>query len=137
MLDSYPLNIVILAAGKGTRMHSTTPKVLHKLAGTSLLGHVINTAESLQPSKIIVVYGYGGESVPLAFSDKNITWVKQTEQLGTGHAVQQTVAYLDAEATTLILLGDVPLVSAERCKVLAKAAHGQLALLTVIKPEPK
>jgi bifunctional UDP-N-acetylglucosamine pyrophosphorylase/glucosamine-1-phosphate N-acetyltransferase len=134
---SYPLNIVILAAGKGTRMHSNTPKVLHKLAGTSLLAHVINTAESLNPSKIIVVYGYGGEAVPQAFANKNITWVKQTEQLGTGHAVQQTVPYLDADATTLILLGDVPLVSANRCKALVNAAHQQLALLTVIKPEPK
>src|SRR5450830_988293 len=120
MLDSYPLNIVILAAGKGTRMHSTTPKVLHKLAGTSLLGHVINTAESLQPSKIIVVYGYGGDAVPQAFAGKNITWVKQTEQLGTGHAVQQTVPYLDTDATTLILLGDVPLVNDDRCKALVE-----------------
>jgi bifunctional UDP-N-acetylglucosamine pyrophosphorylase/glucosamine-1-phosphate N-acetyltransferase len=111
--------------------------VLHKLAGTSLLGHVINTAESLQPSKIIVVYGYGGEAVPQAFSDKKITWVKQTEQLGTGHAVQQTVPYLDTDATTLILLGDVPLVSVDRCKALIQAACKQLALLTVIKPEPK
>ncbi|BCM26231.1 bifunctional UDP-N-acetylglucosamine diphosphorylase/glucosamine-1-phosphate N-acetyltransferase GlmU [Methyloradius palustris] len=135
--SSYPLNIVILAAGKGTRMHSSTPKVLHKLAGTSLLAHVINTAESLNPSKIIVVYGYGGEAVPQAFAGKNITWVKQTEQLGTGHAVQQTVPYLDTDATTLILLGDVPLVSADRCKSLIEAAHQQLALLTVIKPEPK
>ncbi len=137
MPDSHPLNIVILAAGKGTRMHSNTPKVLHRLAGTSLLGHVISTAESLNPSKIIVVYGYGGEAVPQAFADKNIIWVKQTEQLGTGHAVQQTIPYLDADATTLVLLGDVPLVSVERCKTLIVAAHHQLALLTVIKQEPK
>ena len=118
-------------------MHSNKPKVLHKLAGKSLLGHVISTAESLKPSKIIVVYGYGGEAVPQAFADKNITWVKQSEQLGTGHAVQQTVPYLDTDANTLILLGDVPLASADLCKALVKAAHGQLALLTVIKPEPK
>lgn len=131
------INIVILAAGKGTRMHSSTPKVLHKLAGTSLLAHVISTAESLNPSKIIVVYGYGGEAVPQAFAGKKITWVKQTEQLGTGHAVQQTVPYLDTDATTLILLGDVPLVGAGLCKELIETAYGQLALLTVIKPEPK
>jgi len=137
MPDSHPLNIVILAAGKGTRMHSNTPKVLHRLAGTSLLGHVISTAESLNPSKIIVVYGYGGEAVPQAFADKNIIWVKQTEQLGTGHAVQQTIPYLDADATTLVLLGDVPLVSGKRCKTLIAAAHHQLALLTVIKQEPR
>src|SRR5450830_1733275 len=135
--SSYPLNIVILAAGKGTRMHSSTPKVLHKLAGTSLLAHVITTAESLNPSKIIVVYGYGGDAVPQAFAGKNITWVKQTEQLGTGHAVQQTVPYLEADATTLIWLGEGPLVTADRGKALVEAAHQQLALLTMIKPEPK
>jgi bifunctional UDP-N-acetylglucosamine pyrophosphorylase/glucosamine-1-phosphate N-acetyltransferase len=139
MCDSEisPLNVIILAAGKGTRMHSNTPKVLHRLAGTSLLGHVISTAELLNPNKVIVVYGYGGEAVPQAFADRNITWVKQTKQLGTGHAVQQTIPHLDANGTTLILLGDVPLVSLERCKALVKAAHERLALLTVIKAEPR
>ncbi|MEZ0232660.1 MAG: bifunctional UDP-N-acetylglucosamine diphosphorylase/glucosamine-1-phosphate N-acetyltransferase GlmU, partial [Methylophilaceae bacterium] len=130
------LNIVILAAGKGTRMHSNKPKVLHHLAGEPLLAHVLKSAAALNPEKIVVVYGYGGEAVPQAFADKRITWVKQTEQLGTGHAVQQAVPYLDDDATTLILLGDVPLISAANCESLVAQAHSQLALLTFIKPDP-
>lgn len=129
------LNIVILAAGKGTRMHSSKPKVLHQLAGKPLLQHVINCAKQLNPSKIIVVYGYGGEAVPQAFTHENITWVEQTEQLGTGHAVQQALPHLDEDATTLILLGDVPLLSVESCKKLLDHTE-ELGLLTFIKPDP-
>ncbi len=129
------LNIVILAAGKGTRMHSNKPKVLHQLAGKPLLQHVINCAKQLDPSKIIAVYGYGGEAVPQAFAHENITWVEQTEQLGTGHAVQQALSHLDADATTLILLGDVPLLSVESCKKLLDQTE-ELGLLTFIKPDP-
>jgi len=129
------LNIVILAAGKGTRMHSNKPKVLHQLAGKPLLQHVINCAKQLDPSKIIVVYGYGGEAVPQAFTHENITWVEQTEQLGTGHAVQQALPHLDEDATTLILLGDVPLLSVESCKKLLDQTE-ELGLLTFIKPDP-
>ena len=129
------LNIVILAAGKGTRMHSNKPKVLHQLAGKALLQHVINCAKQLDPSKIIVVYGYGGEAVPQAFTHENITWVKQTEQLGTGHAVQQALPYLEEDATTLILLGDVPLLNVESCKKLLDHTE-ELGLLTFIKPDP-
>src|SRR5688500_13484471 len=104
------LNIVILAAGKGTRMHSNTPKVLHQVGGKAILAHVIECAKALKPQKIIVVYGYGGETVREAFTSEAITWVNQAEQLGTGHAVQQAVPYLDTDAQTLVLLGDVPLV---------------------------
>ncbi|MGB7815041.1 MAG: bifunctional UDP-N-acetylglucosamine diphosphorylase/glucosamine-1-phosphate N-acetyltransferase GlmU [Methylotenera sp.] len=129
------LNIVILAAGKGTRMHSNKPKVLHQLAGKPLLQHVINCAKQLNPVKIIVVYGYGGEAVPQAFAHENITWVEQTEQLGTGHAVRQALPHLDENATTLILLGDVPLLSAESCKKLLDQTE-ELGLLTFIKPDP-
>src|SRR5690349_3210113 len=100
------LNIVILAAGKGTRMYSNKPKVLHVIGGQPILGHVIKAAQALTPQKIIVVYGYGGEVVREAFADEAITWVNQAEQLGTGHAVQQAAPYLDADATTLVLLGD-------------------------------
>ncbi|HPB91419.1 MAG TPA: NTP transferase domain-containing protein, partial [Rugosibacter sp.] len=103
------LNIVILAAGKGTRMVSNLPKVLHKLAGKPLLQHVVDCAKSLKPQKIIVVYGYGGSAVPDAMVHENIIWVEQKEQLGTGHAVMQVLPYLDSDAATLILLGDVPL----------------------------
>jgi len=130
------LNVVILAAGKGTRMHSQSPKVLHALAGRPLLQHVITCAQQLNPQKIVVVYGFGGETVPQAFSNEDITWVRQEDQLGTGHAVQQAVPHLDAEAATLILLGDVPLVSAEACERLLAQAHNQLTLLSVQKADP-
>lgn len=134
-MSSPLLNIVILAAGKGTRMNSTLPKVLHQLAGRSLLGHVIDTARQLKPNKIIVVYGYGGEAVPGAFEDKEIVWVEQKEQLGTGHAVQQVIPFLDKDARTLILLGDVPLLHAESCQQLLKRTQ-ELGLLTVSKNDP-
>ena len=130
------LNVVILAAGKGTRMYSQLPKVLHNFAGKPLLSHVIDSARQLNPAKIIVVYGYGGEAVPEAIADQAIIWVKQAEQLGTGHAVQQAMPYLDSDATTLILLGDVPLVSVESCQRLLQKAGQQLALLTVDKANP-
>jgi len=131
-----PLNVLILAAGKGTRMYSQLPKVLHKLAGKPLLGHVIDSARQLKPARIIVIYGYGGEAVPEAIADQSIIWVKQAEQLGTGHAVQQAMPHLDADATTLILFGDVPLVSVESCQRLLHKAGQQLALLTVNKADP-
>lgn len=130
------LNVVILAAGKGTRMHSQKPKVLHALAGRPLLGHVINCAKQLHAQKIIVVYGFGGEAVPQAFANENITWARQEHQLGTGHAVQQAVPYLDEKAVTLILLGDVPLVDADACTKLLAQAQERLAVLSVKKPDP-
>lgn len=129
------LNIVILAAGKGTRMHSSKPKVLHNLAGKPLLQHVLNCAKQLSPEKIIVVYGYGGEIVPDAFEHETISWVEQAEQLGTGHAVQQAASLLDKDAKVLILLGDVPLVNISSCKALLSKTE-QLGLLTVKKQNP-
>jgi len=129
------LNIVILAAGKGTRMNSAKAKVLHFMAGEPLLQHVINTSRQLNPQKTVVVYGYGGEAVPKAFAHENIVWVEQREQLGTGHAVQQALSHLDSDAKTLILLGDVPLVSAEVCKNLLEKTK-KLGLLTVKKADP-
>ena len=130
------LNIVILAAGKGTRMHSDTPKVLHEIGAMSILGHVITCAKTLKPNKIIVVYGFGGETVKDTFPRENIIWVKQAEQLGTGHAVQQAVAYLDDDANTLILLGDVPLVDALDCQKLLLQASDKLAILSFNKADP-
>ena len=130
------LNVVILAAGKGTRMHSQKPKVLHALAGRPLLQHVITCAKQLHPNKVIIVYGFGGEAVPQAFSNEEITWVKQEDQLGTGHAVQQAMPHLDNDAVTLILLGDVPLVDVGACKQLLSQAQSQLALLSVKKADP-
>ncbi|PPC79578.1 MAG: UDP-N-acetylglucosamine diphosphorylase/glucosamine-1-phosphate N-acetyltransferase [Methylotenera sp.] len=130
------LNIVILAAGKGTRMHSDLPKVLHTVGAKPILGHVIDCAKALQPKKIIVVYGFGGERVKEAFSTEEITWVNQAEQDGTGHAVQQALPYLDADADTLILLGDVPLVDVNACKRLVAQADNKLAILSFNKADP-
>jgi bifunctional UDP-N-acetylglucosamine pyrophosphorylase/glucosamine-1-phosphate N-acetyltransferase len=130
------LNIVILAAGKGTRMHSNLPKVLHHVGGKSILAHVIDCAKALNPTNIIVVYGFGGEVVREAFANEQITWVKQAEQLGTGHAVQQAVPYLDNSAQTLILLGDVPLIDNSACQKLINIAEQNLAILSFNKADP-
>ena len=129
------LNIVILAAGKGTRMQSVMPKVLHRLAGKPLIAHVIKAAKQLSPSKMVVVYGYGGDALPKAFAQEDIAWVEQKEQLGTGHAVLQAVPHLDEEGVTLILLGDVPLLNQQSCLSLLEKTDA-LGLLTVTKQNP-
>ena len=129
------LNIVILAAGKGTRMHSDLPKVLHTLAGNSLLQRVMETALQLNPTKISVVYGHGGEAVPKAMSQYQASFVIQEPQLGTGHAVQQAMPELQDGSTTLILYGDVPLIQSETLKkILAFPDH--LSLLTLNMDNP-
>jgi bifunctional UDP-N-acetylglucosamine pyrophosphorylase/glucosamine-1-phosphate N-acetyltransferase len=130
------LNIVILAAGKGTRMYSNQPKVLHSVGGKPILGHVIDCAKSLKPHKIIVVYGFGGDIVKQAFAHEDIVWVNQAEQYGTGHAVQQAVLHLEADADTLILLGDVPLIDAQACQKLVDQAENKLAILSFNKADP-
>lgn len=130
------LNIVILAAGKGTRMVSNKPKVLHTVAGMPMLQHVINSAKLLNPSKLIVVAGFGIDQVKAAFAHEKITWVEQEQQLGTGHAVQQVVPYLDDDATALILLGDVPLIAEADCKKLLSNATEQLTILSFNKQDP-
>ena len=117
---STPLNIVILAAGRGTRMYSDLPKVLHPLAGRALLDHVLTTARGLKPTKLCVVYGYGGDTVPQSTAGADIIWVQQAEQLGTGHALQQALPHLAADGLTLVLYGDVPLT---RHETLAPASH--------------
>lgn len=129
------LNIVILAAGKGTRMHSTLPKVLHKLAGKTLLQHVLESAKTLSPNKVVVVYGYGGTQVPDTFVNEEIIWVEQKEQLGTGHAVKQALPHLDETGKTLILLGDVPLIDIKECQTLISNTE-KIGLLTVKKMNP-
>lgn len=136
MKKTSKLNIVILAAGKGTRMHSNQPKVLHAVGAKPILGHVLDCAKSLNPQKIVVVYGYGGKKVQRAFAEENIIWVEQKEQLGTGHAVQQTVPHLDGDSNTLILLGDVPLVDVDACKKLIEESHDKMVVQSFIKPEP-
>lgn len=118
-------------------MHSSKPKVLHDLAGRPLLSHVVDCAEQLHPEKIIVVYGYGGEAVPKALNAANLTCVKQDAQLGTGHAMQQTLPYLEEGSITLVLFGDVPLIRPASCSSLIDHAKHELALLTVEKTDPR
>lgn len=130
------LNIVILAAGKGTRMRSDLPKVLHAIGGTPILHHVINAARKLNPQKIIVVYGFGGEQVQQQTPGEDLVWVLQAEQLGTGHAVQQALPHLPAQGKTLILLGDVPLVDVEACRNMLSQADAHLVVQTFIKDDP-
>jgi bifunctional UDP-N-acetylglucosamine pyrophosphorylase/glucosamine-1-phosphate N-acetyltransferase len=131
------LGVVILAAGQGTRMRSALPKVLHTLAGRPLLQHVITTAKTLKPAKIVVVYGHGGERVPATFRDHALTWVEQTEQLGTGHAVEQALPVLNDVDRVLVLYGDVPLIAESTLSSLVTAAADtDLALLTVELDDP-
>ena len=103
--------VIILAAGKGTRMRSSLPKVLQPLAGRPLLGHVIETAKKLNADNIITIYGHGGDRVQTAFAQQEIKWVEQAEQLGTGHAVQMTLPVLPQDGVSLILSGDVPCIN--------------------------
>jgi bifunctional UDP-N-acetylglucosamine pyrophosphorylase / glucosamine-1-phosphate N-acetyltransferase len=135
-MNNTKLNIIILAAGKGTRMHASKPKVLHEIGGKPILAHVIQCAKQLAPEKIIVVYGYGGQTVQAVFEHENLIWVEQREQLGTGHAVQQALPYLDSDANVLILLGDVPLVSPESCQSLVNRAQHQLVIQSFNKVDP-
>ncbi|HSI50108.1 MAG TPA: bifunctional UDP-N-acetylglucosamine diphosphorylase/glucosamine-1-phosphate N-acetyltransferase GlmU [Ideonella sp.] len=126
------LNVVIMAAGKGTRMRSALPKVLHKLAGLPLLQHVLRSSAELQAQRTVLVTGHGAEAVE-ATVGTDVRCVRQMPQLGTGHAVQQAVPALDdAASTTLILNGDVPLIRPATAKALAEACGGErMALLTV------
>ena len=130
------MNIVILAAGQGKRMHSNLPKVLHPLAGKALVSHVIDTARSLSPHKLCLVYGHGGDVVRSTLDAPDLSWALQEPQLGTGHAVQQALPLLDNTGTTLVLYGDVPLIQADTLKRLMQAAEGGLAILTVELADP-
>lgn len=130
-----PLNVVILAAGKGTRMYSAKPKVLHTLAGKPLLQHVLDCATALQPQNVCVVYGHGGESVPQAMQAYAAQFVLQEPQLGTGHAVQQAMSYLADDSQTLVLYGDVPLIQHQTLHQMQQLGDG-LTLLTVNMANP-
>jgi len=129
------LNIVILAAGKGTRMYSEKPKVLHALAGKPLLQHVLDCAVALRPQQICVVYGHGGEAVPQAMQQYPAKFVIQEPQLGTGHAVQQAMPLLADDGRTLVLYGDVPLIQHGTLHQMQQAGDG-LVLLTVNLDNP-
>lgn len=134
------LNIVILAAGLGKRMQSNLPKVLHPIAGRSMLSHVLDSARALQASNVVVVVGHGAEQVQLAYAaEKDLKFALQQPQLGTGHAVQQTVALLQEDGkddVTVVLYGDVPLVQPDTLRALLAARAGGMAVLTEILADP-
>ncbi|MES3024711.1 MAG: bifunctional UDP-N-acetylglucosamine diphosphorylase/glucosamine-1-phosphate N-acetyltransferase GlmU [Pseudomonadota bacterium] len=137
------MNVVILAAGMGKRMQSALPKVLHPLAGKPLLLHVIDTARSLAPSKLCVIYGHGGAAVPVLVKQQNalggtaIDTALQEPQLGTGHAVMQALPVLDESVPTLVLYGDVPLTAAASLRRLIDAAGSdRLGILTMVQANP-
>ncbi|HSN32933.1 MAG TPA: bifunctional UDP-N-acetylglucosamine diphosphorylase/glucosamine-1-phosphate N-acetyltransferase GlmU, partial [Ideonella sp.] len=126
------LAIVIMAAGKGTRMKSAQAKVLHRLAGATLLQHVLDTSAALGGERTIVVTGYAAAAVEASVRAAGVRCVRQEPQLGTGHAVQQALPWLPERGTTLVLNGDVPLVEADTARALVAACGGErLALLTV------
>ena len=127
-----PLSVVILAAGQGTRMRSSLPKVLQPLAGEPLLGHVLNATRSLEPDKTFIVHGHGADLVCERFADIDAEWILQAEQLGTGHAVDQAMGRLADDDLVLVLYGDVPLITPDTLHRLVDSAHEDaLALLTV------
>jgi bifunctional UDP-N-acetylglucosamine pyrophosphorylase/glucosamine-1-phosphate N-acetyltransferase len=131
-MTNNSLNVIVLAAGQGKRMHSDLPKVLHSIAGKPMLGHVLDTARGLGASRICVVVGHGGERVQEMLSATDVIWVRQEPQLGTGHAVLQAMPHLDAAANTLVLYGDVPLTRSDTLLRLIESARavGGLALVT-------
>ena len=130
------LDIVILAAGQGTRMRSALPKVLHPVAGDSMLGHVIHSARQLNPQSIHVVIGHGADIVRERLAADDLNFILQDKQLGTGHAVAQALPELTAE-NVLILYGDVPLIEVETLqRLLKKVSAEQLGLLTVNLADP-
>jgi bifunctional UDP-N-acetylglucosamine pyrophosphorylase/glucosamine-1-phosphate N-acetyltransferase len=131
------VNFVILAAGKGTRMRSSLPKVLHKLSGRSMLGHVVATVESLGKAKKIIVTGHGAEQVEQQFKSPTTIFTQQTEQLGTGHAVHMAVSELCSDAVVIVLYGDVPLIRPATIeKILAVVTESTMGLLTINLDQP-
>src|SRR3990172_1624997 len=134
---SPPLEIVILAAGQGKRMHSRLPKVLHAVGGRPLLAHALECARALAPSAIHVVYGHGGEALRAAFAGADVRWAQQAQQLGTGHALMQAMPEVPDEALVLVLYGDVPLIGADTLRALIEAAGtDRLALLSAELADP-
>ena len=136
-LAGMALDIVIMAAGKGTRMKSALPKVLHRLAGRSLLQHVLATAADLGADGIVVVTGHAAEAVEASVHAPQLRFARQLPQLGTGHAVLQAAPLLHDTGTTLILSGDVPLFEAATARALIESCAGaKLALLTIHLDDP-
>ena len=133
------LSVVVMAAGKGTRMRSDRPKVLHTLAGRTLLQHVLDAAASLGASRTVVVTGHGADAVERSTAMPGLSFARQEPQLGTGHAVQQAAPLLDDAGSTLVLNGDVPLIETATLRALvdASVSAGTLALLTVEVADPR
>lgn len=136
-MSNNATSVVILAAGRGTRMYSDLPKVLHPLAGKPMVEHVIDAAIKLGTKNIHLVYGHGGEQLKNALKIQDVNWVLQAEQLGTGHAMQQAAPHFADDENILMLYGDVPLIAVETLKrlLLAKPLNG-IALLTVKLQNP-
>lgn len=131
------LDILVLAAGKGTRMRSDLPKVLHPVGGKALVQHVVDTARQVGGEQILIIVGHGAEKVEERMAAPDVKFVLQAEQLGTGHAVQQALPQLRGDATVLILYGDVPLTRAETLqKLIAQVSDTQMGLLTVNMQDP-
>ncbi len=131
------IKTIILAAGQGTRMHSSKPKVLHKIADRALLHHVYDTSSQIENNSIVIIYGYEGELVQEELKLLDASWVEQKQQLGTGHAVQQTVQYINDNDKVLILYGDVPLIKKSTLiKLLDKVSDSSIGLLTVKLDNP-
>ena len=136
-MSTTSTDIVILAAGKGTRMQSALPKVLHPLAGRPLLEHVLTSADSIANGNKIIVTGHGADQVEQAVAQSGAVFVQQTEQLGTAHAVQMALPHLRSEANVLILYGDVPLISPETISnILGAVDKDHIALLTISLDDP-
>ncbi|PHM39684.1 GDP-mannose pyrophosphorylase [Xenorhabdus mauleonii] len=130
-------SVVILAAGKGTRMYSSLPKVLHLLAGKPMVQHVIDTAMELGTQHVHLVYGHGGDLMKQTLSNQNLNWVLQAEQLGTGHAMQQAAPHFSDDEDILILYGDVPLIAKDTLERLIEVKpEGGIGLLTAILDNP-
>ncbi|GDY26374.1 bifunctional protein GlmU [Agarivorans sp. Toyoura001] len=130
-------SVVILAAGKGTRMRSTLPKVLHKLADKPMVQHVIDTAKKLKPDAIHLIYGHGGDLIQQQIQDPSLNWVVQAEQLGTGHAMQQAAPHFAANQPVVMLYGDTPLISEQTIQRLIEALpNNGIGLLTVDQADP-
>jgi bifunctional UDP-N-acetylglucosamine pyrophosphorylase/glucosamine-1-phosphate N-acetyltransferase len=135
------LDIVILAAGKGTRMNSNLPKVLHRIGGDSMLGHVLSAASQLQAAKTHIVVGYGADEIRENFADRaDLQWAMQEQQLGTGHAVMQAmpgVDVSDSDKKILVLYGDVPLINFDTLsKLVQQSETNTLSILTLVTDRP-
>ncbi len=136
-MTAQALSVVILAAGKGTRMYSDLPKVLHPIAGKPMVKHVIDTAKQLGARNIHLVYGHGGDLIQQRLAGEPVNWVLQTEQLGTGHAMQQAAPFFADDENILMLYGDAPLITKDTLeKLIAAKPDNGIALLTVVLDNP-